>query len=221
MIFPKGNVYGKLPITPLELIQSLDSRKFGKHELRFPNSKRYYPDTEDLFEYLNAVGEARHVDGKKVTAKGIKCFHLDKNAKRRATGKHNKAFLLDYLWWKNGQGTLLAAESELSLYDEKSVRHDFEKILCWKAPLKLMIVREPPDKRQTKGNKTKNDEKSHENFTGWGDSLTKYVREEMAFPQFVKNECVLLFVFGKKENSAYAWVGQKDRDRNFYLEKIL
>jgi hypothetical protein len=50
-----------------------------------------------------------------------------------------KGFLLDFLWWKDGESNdvVLAVESEWG--KDKEIFHDFGKLLSIKAPLKVMI----------------------------------------------------------------------------------
>ena len=190
MKFPARNVFGRLPIRPVDLILSLNAR--------WPRGKgRYYPKTQELFEFLEKIGKSKSkaIDSKRVTARGAQnfsAFYLDKNRKIHA-------FLLDYLWWSN-KGSLLAAESEF-VEGIVGMKHDFEKLLCWKAPLKLMIVREHPrilaeTIRQV---------------------LSEYAR---SVPQLVKGECFVLFVFGKAANNAYLYVAPKDGASKFNFEAM-
>jgi hypothetical protein len=196
MKYPSKNVHGQFPIEPAELAHKLNDK-------RWSNSRtRHFPETQELFEFLQSLGTAqrKQLKSKVVTAKGIgsaSFFFLDKKKRR-------KAFLLDFLWWKEGWGTLLAAESELSATDKGSLAHDFEKLLCWKSPLKLMIAREAS---KVSAEKISND-------------LGEYARKWV--PQCAKGECYVLFVFGTNgnENSAYAYVAPKDGARDFRFERI-
>ena len=163
------NVYGELPIHPVKLVRKLNQR--------WPRGKgKFFPKTQQLFEYLESIGQCLplRLRRKVVTEKGLASFYLDKRKRRRA-------FLLDYLWWSH-RGTLLAAESELG-EGISGMQHDFEKLLCWKSPLKLMVVREHPK------------------------ISAERIREELSpyaltVPQLVKGECFLLFVFGNTKNNA-------------------
>ena len=184
---PKRNVYGKMPIEPINLVRRLNKR--------WPRGKgRFYPETQDLFEFLERMGKSlpSHIEGKVVTKKGFRAFYLDKKHRQ-------KAFLLDYLWWSSS-GTLLAAESEFG-YGIAGMQHDFEKLLCWKSPLKLMIVRE------------------HRKISA------ELIRKELSVyastvPQLVKGECFVLFVFGKVKNSAYIYVAPRDGAPKFNFETL-
>lgn len=193
----RRTIYGKWPIEPNELARLINQKRWRRP--RFPNC----PGTQELFECLHAIGGSLPQDlkSKVVTANGIGKIGTFFNDKKK---RGRRAFLLDFLWWREGYGTMLAAESELSAGDEKSLIHDFEKLLCWKSPLKLMIVRESPALTAEKIRKI------------LGDYARKWV------PQLVKNECYILFVFGTRtgRNSAYSFISPKDRARSFRFTQI-
>jgi hypothetical protein len=166
---------------------------FGPHPL----------DPEEIFKKLNDLGESK----KKLSSKAV--FSVlqsckPQSAKSRSESpnglkvagpkaffrghKKNKEFLLDYLWWQKGKGTLLAVESEISDKSRRGMQHDFEKLLYWKSPLKLFIVR--PGKK-TDANNIK-------------EVLNDYYRSDLRVP-LLPGETYLLFVFppGKKKGSAF------------------
>ena len=69
-------------------------------------------------------------------------FHVfpDSDKRRRKTLSQ---FLLDIIWWNDTpgrKGVALAVESEWNA-PKNDILHDFEKLLCIKSPLKLMIYR--------------------------------------------------------------------------------
>src|SRR5688572_13387973 len=116
--FPEQNVFGELPIIPTLLARKLKMKKWSNRHGRF------YPETRELFNFLNFLAKRtakKTVTSKVVTAKGIKPYYLDKKTQQ-------KGFVLDYLWWSEPGGTLLAAESELS-DSIQGMKHDFEKLL--------------------------------------------------------------------------------------------
>jgi hypothetical protein len=128
----------------------------------------------------------------------VKCFDCYPDRKR---GK--KPFLLDYQWCKGGAGTVLAVESELSTREIRGFKHDFEKLLCWKSPLKLMIAWETPGLKAERISK----------------ELSEYASEGLS--QFVKDEVFLLFVFGpKNQNHAYGYVAPGGDNTKFEFNKI-
>lgn len=47
--------------------------------------------------------------------------------------------------------------------------------------------------------------------------LSEYARRN---PQFAKNECFLLFVFGKNANNAYFYAVPQDKARTFNFKKL-
>jgi len=112
-----------------------------------------------------------------------------------------REFLIDFLWSQKGFGTVLACESEMC--DKLSgMQHDFEKLLCWKAPLKLMIVQERKDAPPTK----------------IASGLANYANDNVH--QFVRGECFLLFVFGAEGNYAYAHVASGSATEEFDFIEI-
>src|SRR5947209_416891 len=163
---------GKSPISPSDLISRLH-----RHKLTDTRT-----DTQELLRFLSDIGRAVHVESRTETTSGLEDFSVFYNDPDR----ERKAFLLDFLWWKQGFGTLLAVESELSDKTEKGFQHDFEKLLCWKAPLKLMVVKE---QKQEPVQIAK--------------SLSAYARSN--FEQFFPNETFVLFVFGNNENQAFVF----------------
>jgi hypothetical protein len=92
---------------------------------------------------------------------------------------------------------LMACESEMSARQIEHLSHDFEKLLCWKAPLKLMIACENGKLA------------AREIASGLGKYANKNVK------QFVKDECFVLFVFGKDQNHAYTHVASGSQDSSF------
>ncbi|HEV7675154.1 MAG TPA: hypothetical protein VGQ12_11545 [Candidatus Angelobacter sp.] len=112
-----------------------------------------------------------------------------------------REFLIDFLWSQKGFGTLLACESEMCA-NLKGMQHDFEKILCWKAPLKLMIVQE------------RRDATPQQIAVG----LAGYANDNVH--QFVKDECFLLFVFGAEGNHAYGHLASGSAREAFNFVEI-
>ncbi len=53
-------------------------------------------------------------------------------------------WLLDALWWREGEGCILAVESEWG--DADAVINDFQKLVVCKAPLKLLVYWSPHDR---------------------------------------------------------------------------
>jgi hypothetical protein len=194
IMFPERNIFGTLPIKPLLLVKALKAKRWSNRE------QRHYPPTSELFNFLNWMRRSSvnaTVTSKVATAKGIKPFHYSKN-------KKHTAFVLDYLWWSKAGGTLLAAESELSSPLD-DMKHDFEKLLCWKAPFKLMILRE--HSKLTKD--------SAESISK---ALSKYARTNQPC---AKHETFILFVFGKGGKcSAFYYVAQEDGTRKFDFKTL-
>jgi hypothetical protein len=191
---PQGNIFGEFVIDPLSMIKELNKKW---------RNRKTIPTTLELFLFLDRLGKTttkRQVRSKAVTVKGLKTpakyssFYAHSKRKKRA-------FMLDLIWWKEGVGTLLAAESEL--HDTlDGIKHDFEKLLCWKAPLKLMIT---TDRKYP-----------HESVA---EELSKYAHSTQR--QFVKNECFVLFVYGRTENKAYISVANEDGARKFQFREVV
>jgi hypothetical protein len=179
--FPVQNAYGTLPIHPMALLEELDNAWREGDQINIPA-------TQELFRFLERLGEkARgHPKGKVVEDDGL---HDWKEVKSFFGGKERQCreFLIDFLWSQKGFGTLLACESEMCA-NLIGMQHDFEKILCWKAPMKLMIVQERRDATPQQ----------------IADGLAGYANDNIH--QFVKDECCLLFVFGAEGNHAYGHV---------------
>jgi hypothetical protein len=183
----KHTLYGDLPVSPERLAEELD-------KLANRNDER--PGTLGLMRYLDQLGQevtSRKIETKVETEEGLKDFASyfnDRENKRRA-------FLLDFLWWQEGLGTLLAVESEISDPSIKGLQHDFEKLLCWKSPMKLMITTEHPGRSA--------EVIAHE--------LSVYARN--CCSQYVPNETYLLFVYGEPRNHAYVFVAGEGRGFEF------
>ena len=180
LAFPTYNAYGVLPIDPPVLIDKLDQA--WREGIRV-----CIPDTKEIFEYLKQIGEdlRSHPESKVVGYEGMRDWTEVKSFYR---GNENcREFLIDFLWSQKGFGTLLACESEMC-DNLTGMQHDFEKILCWKAPLKLMIVQE------------RRDATPQQIAAG----LAGYANDNIH--QFVKDESFLLFVFGVEGNHAYGHV---------------
>jgi len=96
---------------------------------------------------------------------------------------------------------VLAVESELSAREIRGFQHDFEKLLCWKSPLKLMIAWEI---RELDSEKIR-------------EKLSEYAR---GMQQYVRDEVFLLFVFGRKENHAYGYVTLGGANTEFEFQKV-
>ncbi|GAC1646497.1 MAG: hypothetical protein NVS9B15_04570 [Acidobacteriaceae bacterium] len=189
MNFPKKNRYGSLPIEPVRLAQLLHQASDNK-ALK----------TKKIFAILDKLREKalqQDVEPKVVRSKGIEdvskseltAFYSGNREKRRGE------FLLDFLWWKESHGTLLAVDSEISA-GTGGINHDFEKLLCWKAPLKLLIAKEL--------NPSRSSEKIR-------DETSKYARTNR---QLLKDEVFLLFVLGNP-NISYYYVVKSDGDTAF------
>jgi hypothetical protein len=174
-----NTVFGNLPMTAKQLIDELKRRRFPRSS--YP---RWKPGrlTEKIFADLKKIGERSGANIKTVTRKGLTSYF-------KGNTRGRSAFLLDFLWWNQGFGTALAVECELSDRRIKAYQRDFEKLLCWKSPMKLMIVREI--------NK-KDGDAAH-----IAEKLSEYARE--AVHQFVKNECYLLLVFGHDDSNKTRW----------------
>jgi|GEM_PF-2951049 len=56
-------------------------------------------------------------------------------------GQKRGEFLWDYIAYEQGEGILLAVESEWDFENEHDLKHDFEKLLYVNSPLKLMLCR--------------------------------------------------------------------------------
>jgi hypothetical protein len=115
------------------------------------------------------------------------------------------SFLLDFVIWRrdlddNKEGAWIACESEWDLKDEAVIK-DFEKLLSFRAPLKLMIY----DLRNSPPNSRRSAIKSSISKFYWHSHEETYL-----FLEFVNNE---------KSASAYTWtytgsIGSPD-DINF------
>lgn len=185
--FPSQNAFGTLPIDPIELASRLNETWRGET-----------PGTTELFERLTQIAsrDQGQVESKVPANAGIHDFDEIRSFFK---GSRNECpeFRLDFLLWKQGFGALMACESEMSARKIEHLNHDFEKLLCWKAPLKLMIVREQPKLS------------AQEIASG----LANYANETVK--QFVKDECFLLFIFGKDQNHAYTHIASGNADRSF------
>jgi hypothetical protein len=184
--FPRKNIFGELPIDPIELAKKINSHRWSNSEMR------HYPPTAELFGFLDSLRKKarKPIRSKVVTKEGIEAYY-----------EKGHRFVLDFLWWTS-TGTALAVESELSS-TLKGMLHDFEKLLCWKSPLKLMIVREhPPGIR--------------------ADLIARKLSEDAQnMSQFFKGECFVLFIFGEAgKNRAYAYCVLKDRTNRFEFVEI-
>jgi hypothetical protein len=180
LAFPTYNAYGALPIEPPVLIDKLDQAWREGIRVRIPSTK-------EIFECLKQIGEdlRSHPESKVVVHEGMRDWTEVKSFYRG--NEKCREFLIDFLWSQKGFGTLLACESEMC--DKLTgMQHDFEKILCWKAPVKLMIVQERRDATPQQ----------------IADGLASYANDNIH--QFVKDECFLLFVFAAEGNHAYGHV---------------
>lgn len=194
--FPVENAYGTLPIHPLMLLEKLDSAWRESDQIDIPT-------TEDLFGFLEKLGEKTlgRPKAKVVVADGLHDWSEVKSFFGGKDRKECREFLIDFLWSQKRFGTLLACESEMCA-NLKGMQHDFEKILCWKAPLKLMIVQEHRDA-------------TPEQIAA---GLAGYANDNVH--QFVKDECFLLFVFGTEGNHAYGHVASGSVNQAFEFAEI-
>ncbi len=193
--FTAENAYGPLPIHPLALVEELDKAWCEEDQISIPT-------TQELFGFLERLGEKAlgHPKGKVVEGDGL---HDWKEVKSFFGGKERQygEFLIDFLWSQKGFGTLLACESEMCA-NISGMQHDFEKILCWKAPVKLMIAQERRDATPQQ----------------IADSLAAYANDNIH--QFIKDECFLLFVFGAEGNHAYGHVASGSVTQSFDFIEI-
>lgn len=174
----KISVFGRLPVEPRKLIEELNRKWCSKR-----------PQTKEVFRHLARVGRSRGLTSKGATGKELKSYY-------RGGSKTRREFLIDFLWWDQGFGTVLAAESELSDRTIRGLKHDFEKLLCWKSPMKLMLARE---RRAYNAKKIATE-------------LSNYAKRNVR--QVVKNECFVLFVFGISGSKNRAFIHCSSRDRS-------
>jgi hypothetical protein len=111
-------LFGNPPIEPAELLQIVTSQVPARAK------------SEPTIDWTQAVKEVLCELGLKLEFKIYASIHL-------GSEKHRE-WLLDVVWYSPGSGGIhLAVECEWGEEDE--VLDDFEKIMCTKSPLKLML----------------------------------------------------------------------------------
>ncbi len=126
--------FGSKPIDSTELATLLLSKvKARAHELQSPGSNRAW--TKAVFEVLGGAGRTRGYE--------VYCHGAPGGCE----------WLLDFMWWERTEQTMgikLACESEWYESPDE-VSWDFHKLLCVKAPLKLLIYAGGPNRQCGKG----------------------------------------------------------------------
>jgi hypothetical protein len=161
-----GMLFGRMPIRPRELLKVLVSEIPGK------------ASKEGDTEWTRATKEALYELGKK---KGFVVY-----ASLRLKKEMLHEWMLDVVWYSARRGSVrLAVESELG--NEGNVCDDFEKLMCIKSPLKLLLV-----------------ESGRKTLVG---KLEDYLAE---FDQHVRGETYLLVDFHDGQHESYKLVAKRD-----------
>ncbi len=125
-------IFGELPIEPRELVTELMQHATA-------TARKIDPGEEDT-AWTTAVKLALDVMARD---RGFTAHYSNRK-------KENSEFLLDLVWWKQDNKScdaVLGMESEWRNADK--VREDFDKLLQFKSPLKLMIfTADTPRKRR-------------------------------------------------------------------------
>ncbi len=127
-------LFGEIPISSRELFELLDLKVgLEAKRLGLEGVKEYRAWTTAVKTVLSCVGTTKGYD--------VQCSGLE--------GAHE--WLLDVVWRTDSEtsmGVSLGCESEWN-EDSQEVILDFQKLLCIKAPLKLMIYSGGPDEWKT------------------------------------------------------------------------
>ncbi|MCU1255737.1 MAG: hypothetical protein JWM83_2036 [Candidatus Angelobacter sp.] len=133
-------LFGPLSIRPTDLARIIATKVLplaGKIERRNRRKFGHAVDTPKRRAIrTNAVKTTLRREGKKLG------FHTFPDNDRRLK-KIRGQWLFDLVWWDDSprrKGIALAVESEWNA-GKNDILHDFEKLLCIKSPLKLMIYR--------------------------------------------------------------------------------
>ena len=115
----RGMLFGRMPMRPAELLKELVSKIPVKAEKEGKESWN-----EATKKVLCELGKKK---GFLVYARSVRLENMRLHE-----------WLLDVVWWSWRNGVQLAVESELG--NEQAVLDDFEKLMCIKSPLKLLLV---------------------------------------------------------------------------------
>jgi hypothetical protein len=181
-------IFGRVPVEPIKIVRFLWERLDKKKRVRQSGKDKYRAWTRAVKETLKELVEEHGKPyGRALVTSSRVVQQIGKARKADARRVPTREFLLDFVWWEDEKTqtsgrAVMGVECEWASWHgnkrASEVLYDFEKLLSFKAPLKLLIFecRNPRERKHL-----------HKKFC-------LYLK---AFQQHVRGECYLFVEFSR------------------------